>query len=156
MVKIKSAIAQDYPKVLVPLVNDATTSIDILMYEWKWYGHESAGKVQKLNHAICAAAHRKVAVRVLLNVESMGHAITKINTKTKGFLERAGCTVKFGQIGTATHAKMFIIDNRIMVLGSHNISKGAFTRNQEASIVVDGRKDIRDYRHYFKDLWENY
>jgi len=156
MTKITSALGSDYPKVITPLVDQATTSIDILMYEWKWYGHTSAGGVQKLNLAICAAAHRGVRVQVLLNIESMGHAITKINTRTAGFLERAGCKVKFGQVGVATHAKMMLIDDRILVLGSHNFSMGAFKKNQEASIVVDGREDIGPYRQYFKDLWEQF
>ena len=154
MVKITPAIASDYPKVVMPLVEQATTSIDILMYEWKWYGHESAGGVQKLSLAICAAAHRGVRVRIILNVESMGHAITKINTKTRGFLERAGCEVKWGQVGVATHAKMMVLDDQILVLGSHNYSKGAFSRNQEASIIVEGREEIAAYRQYFNDLWQ--
>lgn len=156
MAKITPALGSDYPKVVTPLVHAATTSIDILMYQWRWYGHESAGGVQKLNLAVCAAAHRGVKVRVLMNVESMGHAITRINTRTAGFLERAGCVVKFGQVGVATHAKMLIIDNRVLVLGSHNFSKGAFSRNQEASIVVEGRKDIVAYREYFKSLWDQF
>jgi len=156
MAEIISAIANEYPKVVIPLVNQATTRIDILMYEWKWYGHEAAGGVQKLNLAIKNAAHRGIKVRVLLNIESMGQALTRINTRTAGFLERAGVEVKFGQVGVATHAKMMIIDDRILVLGSHNYSKGAFSRNQEASIVVEGRDEIVPFRTYFKDLWQQF
>jgi phosphatidylserine/phosphatidylglycerophosphate/cardiolipin synthase-like enzyme len=156
MVKITPAIGKNYALEVVPLVNQAKTSIDILMYEWKWYGHERAGGVQELNLAIKAAAHRKVRVRVLLNLESMGHAIHRINTRTAQFLEQAGCEVKFGQIGVATHAKMMVIDDNILVLGSHNFSKGAFTRNQEASVIIEGREEIAPYRQYFKDLWEQF
>ena len=154
MAKITPAIGSDYPKNVMPLVEQATTSIEIMMYTWKWYGHESAGGVQKLSLAINAAAHRGVKVRVILNVESMGHAITRINTKTRGFLERAGCEVKWGKLGIATHAKMVIIDDQILVLGSHNFSKAAFSRNPEASIIIDGREEIAAYRQYFKDLWQ--
>ena len=156
MPKITPAIGSHYPKVVMPLVNQATTSINILMYQWKWYGHEAAGGMQKLSLAICAAAHRGVKVRVLMNMESMNHPISKINTKTAGFLERAGCEVKFGQVGVATHAKMLIIDDNFLVLGSHNFSKGAFSRNQEASIVVEGREEIASYREYFEDLWKQF
>jgi phosphatidylserine/phosphatidylglycerophosphate/cardiolipin synthase-like enzyme len=41
-----------------------------------------------------------------------------------------------------------------MVLGSHNISKGSFSRNQEASIVVEGGEAIRAYIDYFGLLWQ--
>jgi len=156
MAEIQSAIGSYYPKKVVPLVDQARKTIDILMYEWKWYGHESAGGVQKLNLAIVAAARRGVKVRALLNIESMGHAITRINSRTADFLRRYGCEVKFGQVGTVTHAKTMIIDDEVLILGSHNYTKCAFTRNQEASIIVRGREDIKDYRTYFNDLWKQF
>jgi phosphatidylserine/phosphatidylglycerophosphate/cardiolipin synthase-like enzyme len=126
-----------------------------MMYEWKWYTHEAAGGVEKFNLAVQAASRRGVKVRVLLNIESMGHAITKINTKTADYLRLAGCEVKFGQIGVATHAKLILIDDRIMALGSHNVSKGSFSRNQEASIVIEGGEAIRPYVDYFNLLWDH-
>jgi len=86
----------------------------------------------------------------------MGQAITKINTRTETFLRLAGVEVKFGQIGVATHAKMLIVDDRILILGSHNISKGSFSRNQEASIVVEGGEAIRPYIDYFSVLWSQH
>jgi len=153
--KIQSAIATDYPKVVTPLLQSAGHKIDVMMYEWKWYTHEQAGGVEHFNLAFQAAARRGVKVRVLLNIESMGHAITKINQRTEQYLRMAGCEVKFGQIGIATHAKIIIIDDRILILGSHNISKGSFSRNQEASIVVEGGEAIRAYIDYFRLLWDH-
>ena len=153
--KIQPAIATDYPKIVVPLLQAAGHKIDILMYEWKWYTHENAGGVERFNLAVQTAARRGVKVRVLLNIESMGHAITKINSRTEQFLRLAGVEVKFGQIGVATHAKMLLIDDRFLVLGSHNISKGSFSRNQEASIVVEGGEAIRPYIDYFNLLWDH-
>lgn len=153
--KIQPAIGTDYPKVVTPLLQAAGHKIDVMMYEWKWYSHENAGGVEHFNLAIQAASRRGVKVRVLLNIESMGHAITKINQRTEQFLRLAGCEVKFGQIGVATHAKVLIIDDRILILGSHNISKGSFSRNQEASIVVEGGEAIRSYIDYFSLLWDH-
>ena len=151
--EVQSAIATDYPKVVIPLIQSAGQSMDIMMYEWKWYTHENAGGVEHFNLAVQAAARRGVKVRVLLNIESMGHAITKINSRTEQFLRLAGCEVKFGQIGVATHAKILIMDGRVLVLGSHNISKGSFSRNQEASIIVYGGEAVRPYSDYFNLIW---
>lgn len=156
MAKVQSAIAHQYPQKVVPLVHASQNTIDILMYEWKWYGHESAGGVQTLNLAIVAAARRGVRVRALLNTESMGHAITKINSKTVSFLQRYGCKAKMGHFGGVVHAKMMIIDDNILVIGSHNYSKAAFSRNQEASVIVDGREEIKPFRDYFQGLWDQY
>jgi phosphatidylserine/phosphatidylglycerophosphate/cardiolipin synthase-like enzyme len=153
--KVQPAIGTNYPKIVTPLLQSAGHKIDVIMYEWKWYTHEKAGGVEDFNLAIQAAARRGVKVRVLLNIESMGHAITKINSRTEQYLRMAGCEVKFGQIGVATHAKMLIIDDRFLVLGSHNISKGSFSRNQEASIIVEGGEAIREYIDYFNLLWSH-
>ncbi len=150
---IQPVLGSNYPNLVTPLLNDAKQTIDVLMYEWKWYTHEAAGGVEKFNLAFQAAARRGIKVRVLLNIESMGHAITKINSRTEQFLRLAGCDVKFGQIGVATHAKMIIIDQRVLVLGSHNVSKGSFSKNQEASIIVEGGEAIREYIDYFMLLW---
>ncbi len=151
--KVQPAIASEYPTVVVPLLGATQQSIDVLMYEWKWYTHEKAGGVEKFNLAFQAAARRGVKVRVLLNIESMGHAITIINKRTEQYLRMAGCEVRFGNIGVATHAKMIIMDQRVMVLGSHNVSKGSFSKNQEASIIVEGGEAIRPYSDYFETLW---
>ena len=156
MAEIQSAIAHHYSPKVILLIQAARGNIDILMYEWKWYGHESAGGVQKLNLALVAAARRGVKVRALLNIESMGHAITKINGRTLSFLQRYGMEAKMGQFGGVVHAKMMIIDDEVLVLGSHNYTKSAFSRNQEASIIVKGREDIMDYIRYFKGLWDQY
>ncbi len=156
MAEIQAIIASDYPKVVVPLIVSARSNIEILMYEWKWYGHESAGGVQKLNLALVAAARRGVKIRVLMNSEAMGHAITKINGRTMSFLQRYGMEVKMGQFGGVVHAKMMILDDDWLVLGSHNYSKSAFSRNQEASIAVRGREEIKRYRDFFKNLWQQY
>lgn len=153
--EIETIIGSDYPKIVVPLLQAASQTIDIIMYEWKWYTHEAAGGVEKFNLAVQAAARRGVKVRVLMNTESMGQAITKINANTGQYLSLAGCEVKFGQIGVATHAKILIIDQRTLILGSHNVSKASFSKNQECSVAITGGEAIRPYIDYFRLLWDH-
>jgi len=152
----QAIIGCDYPRIVVPLLSAAVTKIDIIMYEWKWYSHEQAGGMEKLNLAILDRARSKVQVRVLLNIESMGHAITKINSRTASFLQQRGVIVKFGQVGVATHAKMVLIDDQCAIVGSHNYSKGSFTRNQECSVMIKGPEAIRPFIDYFKLLWDRF
>ena len=154
--KIEAVIGSDYYKKVAPIVKGATAKISVVMYEWKWYSHEKAGGVQALNLHFLERARSGVKIQVLMNMESMGHAITKINSRTGSFLQQRGIQVKFGSIGTATHAKMVIVDDRFVVLGSHNYSKGAFTRNQECSVLLEGGEAIRPFIDYFKLLWEHF
>lgn len=154
--EVTAVIGSDYPKLVIPLIQEATQKIDIIMYEWKWYSHEQAGGMEKLNLAVLERARSKIAVRVLLNIESMGHAITKINSRTASFLQQRGVIVKFGQVGVATHAKMVLVDDQVAVVGSHNYSKGSFTRNQECSVMIRNGEAIRPFIDYFKLLWDRF
>jgi phosphatidylserine/phosphatidylglycerophosphate/cardiolipin synthase-like enzyme len=154
--KVEAIIGSDYYRKVSPVICSASYKIDIIMYEWKWYSHEFAGGVQRLNNEIISKARENVKVRVLLNIESMGHAITKINSRTASFLQQKGVIVKFGQVGVATHAKMVIVDDRFCVVGSHNFSKGSFTRNQECSVLIEGGEAIRPFIDYFKLLWDQF
>jgi len=154
--KVEAILGSEYPKKVIPLLESASQSIDIIMYEWKTYTHESAGGMEKLNLTIQKKARDGIKVRVLLNIESMGHALTKINSRTASFLQQKGVVVKFGQIGIATHAKMVIIDQKIVVVGSHNYTKGSFTRNQEVSVAIFGSEEARPFIDYFNHLWSSY
>lgn len=154
--KIEAIIGSDYYQKVEPIIRSASQKIDIVMYEWKWYSHEFAGGVQRLNLAILDRVRKGVKVRVLLNIESMGHALTKINSRTSSILQQKGVIVKFGQVGVATHAKMVIVDDRFCVVGSHNFTKGAFTRNQECSVLIEGSEAIRPFIDYFKLLWDRF
>jgi len=154
--KIIPIIGSNYPKVVIPALKEAKTQIWAMMYEWKWYGYEKAGGVQEINNIIVYKKKLGLSVQILLNIESMGHAITKINSRTASFFQKAGIDVKFGQIGVATHAKLLILDQKIAVVGSHNFTKGAFTRNQEVSVLIDGSEAIRPFIDYFKLLWQRF
>jgi phosphatidylserine/phosphatidylglycerophosphate/cardiolipin synthase-like enzyme len=151
--KIIPIIDGDYPGIVIPLIENCKASLDILVYEWKWYGHQALSSIQQFNLAICSAARRGVHVRALLNIEHSTHPISRINTRTERFLRQAGCEVRMANVGGRTHAKMLIIDKNILVLGSHNFCKSSFSTNAEVSIVVAECPQIEEYQHYFDELW---
>ena len=151
--KIIPTIAADFPEVVIPILKNAKSSIDILVYEWKWYGHQGATAIQQFNLEVCSAARRGVKVRVLMNIEHYSHPITKINTRTERFLKQAGCEVRMAKIGSRTHAKMIIVDRNILTVGSHNFCKSSFTTNSEVSITLAECSVIVEYCRYFDSLW---
>lgn len=152
--KIIPAINGDYPEVVKPLIKDCRSTLDILVYQWKWYGHQAATPMHQLSLEILAAIRRGVKVRVLMNIEHYSHPITKINSRTERVLKNAGAEVKMVRVGGRTHAKMMIIDKNILVLGSHNFCKSSMSSNAEASIVLADFPVIEEYQRYFDSLWE--
>ncbi len=154
--KIKTIIGNDYPKIVIPAIKEAKSTIDIIMYEWKLYTHEKGGGVSDLTLSLIDRARSKVNIRVLLNIESFSHPITKINSRTASYLQEKGVKIKFGNVGVVTHAKMVIIDKKVAIVGSHNYSKASFTKNHECSVYIEGAEAIREYVDFFNLLWNRY
>ena len=60
-------------------------------------------------------------------------------------------TVRPGDRATF-HPKMMILDNQTVVVGSHNYSYSAFTKNDEISVVVDSE----EFAHQCYQVWQDW
>lgn len=135
------------------LISEVESTLEIIQYQWKWYKFKENSSVTKLSRAVLDAALRGVKVRILLNKENPGNPLTTINLESKKYLEEAGCLVKFGPSFPVTHAKLWLLDDNISVLGSHNLSERSCLHNDETSIIVDSREVQKYYKDYFNLLW---
>lgn len=140
-------------EVITNCVREARVSIDIIQFEWKWYKHHHNSPIQQLSYEVLQAARRGVKVRVLLNKEHPRHPLTPINKNTIRNLESAGALAKFGPSFPITHAKLWIVDNEITILGSHNLSKRAVSVNDEASVKIVSKEVALEFTRYFEALW---
>lgn len=153
---LTSIIGPAYMDVVLPVLKGARSSINVVLYQWKWYSHAGFSKIQRVSLACTAAARRGVKVRVILDMEHQSHPISKINTRTAKALREAGCEVKFSHSSCLTHAKMVTIDDRYLVLGSHNFSNSAFSKNEEASVLIDDPTFANEYIQWFESLWRRF
>ena len=48
---------------------------------------------------------------------------------------------------------MMIIDDKILVLGSHNYTQNAFTLNQEISVILSDVCELSPYINFFNHLF---
>ena len=51
------------------------------------------------------------------------------------------------------HTKFIIIDDKILVMGSHNFSQSAFTTNFETSMIIDDVSQIAEFVTFFNSIW---
>jgi len=138
---VQVIIGREYPKVLTPIIEQAQHSIEILVFDWRWYTNEPNSEIQKFNSAILQANKRGVKVRALVN-----------NNFVPTALQRENISVK--RVGTKSmmHVKMIIIDQKTLVIGSHNFSKNAFQFNHEVSLLVQDNETIKRCLNYFNIL----
>lgn len=142
-----------YVDLLPKLIGEATQTIDVIQYSWHWYKFKENSSVTKLSRAVLNAPRRGVKVRVLLNKEGPSNPLTAINAEAQKYLQEAGCVVKFGPSFPVTHAKLWLFDDDLVVLGSHNLSERSCLHNDETSVLMDSRQVLKYYKDYFELLW---
>ena len=146
-------INSDYSKKVIPLIDQAKTNIEILMYQWGYYSGLANCNVQKLTLAIKSAVTRGVTVRVLLNSGSPGDSLHSRNAETFNHLGSWGVNIKWHNSNKRLHSKLLMIAKTFAILGSHNFSKQSMESNIETSVLVEGSGEIRRLQEYFELLW---
>lgn len=139
---MQAIIGAEYPDKVIPLIDDARKNIDIISYDWRWYKDQPGHAVQRVNIALVNAHKRGVFIRALLNKADLVPLLNGIGIKAKTLRDHR-----------TLHSKMLIIDSRLLVIGSHNITRNAFSHNVEASAVVElGPEDTR-FATFFENLY---
>jgi phosphatidylserine/phosphatidylglycerophosphate/cardiolipin synthase-like enzyme len=144
---------QAFYQKLIESVNQAKFNIDVIQYQWNFYRNQPTNPVQKLNQALLNQLHNNKNVRCLLNKEGRGQHLTAINMKASQYLTEAGARCKFGFTFPIVHAKLWLIDDDITILGSHNLSGRSFTVNHEVSVLIKSKVVCAEFRRYFDSVW---
>jgi phosphatidylserine/phosphatidylglycerophosphate/cardiolipin synthase-like enzyme len=69
-------------------------------------------------------------------------------------LKRAGIPVRVYRGNGTMHVKMFIIDDRWLVMGSYNPTNAGANRNHENVLVIDNPEFVDYAKTFFDDIWE--
>ena len=135
-------ISREFPKKVIPLIKNATKSIDIIVFDWGWYPDEIGEQIQIFNNVIFNKNRKGVKVRALVQKNLI-----------KIILNKCGIDAKVLHSAKLLHIKLMIIDEKIAILGSHNYTKNAFNVNYEVSIMIHDEKSIFELQRYFNNLF---
>lgn len=137
-----SIIANQFPHIVIPIIENAKGKIDIIVFDWRFYPSVKGSTISKFNSAIFAAASRGVAVRCLVNSEDVVRRLLD-----------SGCEAKKVHSKKLLHTKMLLVDDKTLVIGSHNYTQSAFALNHEASVLLEMPSIENDFVSYFNALW---
>jgi len=146
-------IGKNYLKTAIPLIDNAKTNIDILMYQWGYYSSPVKCTIQQITLAIKSAIIRGVTVRILIHAGSPADGLRRKNSETMSHLGSWGANVKWYKKSGTMHSKLLLIDKTLAICGSHNYSKKSMSGNIETSVLVEGSGEIRPFLDYFDILW---
>lgn len=139
---MEALIGADFPKKVIPLLDSAKKNIDIVVYDWRWYANQPAHPVQQFNAALVRAVQRGILVRAVVNAPLLLPVLTSVGIRAR---QSSG--------GRVIHAKMIIIDDEILILGSHNFTRNAFGSNVEVSAIIPFGSDGARFRDFFNRLY---
>lgn len=135
-------VGNEFPKKVIPLIQQAKKTIDIIVYDWRWYSDQIGSEIQKFNNAIVVTKRKGVTIRAIVNSPN----IAKI-------LNISGITAKCFISKRTLHVKNMLIDSKTAIIGSHNYTMNAFTTNYEVSIITQKEEVVNRLIKFFDILW---
>ena len=144
MPQVQTIIGREFPKKVIPLIERAAKSIDVIVFDWRWYPQDPGASVQLFNQAILRAIRQGVKIRVIANSDEI------VN-----ILKSEGCQTRRLITKNLVHCKVMIIDRQIMITGSHNYTESAFQMNLELSVIFDDLSAINKSLVFFNNLFNS-
>ncbi len=86
---------------------------------------------------LAETARRGVQVITILEIGKEVSPITRANREAAAYLQDRGVKVYSDMTGTTVHAKLAVIDRRLVFLGSHDLSQPSLANYREATLAVD-------------------
>lgn len=145
--EVENISARDYFETVRREVGRAKSSVSLTLYLFSLSPREPSSKTFQLAEALSAAQARGVRVSVLLDRSAPSYAggeTEGVNQAAFAFLKARGVPVFWDREGTLTHAKVLIIDEETVILGSSNWTRAALELNEEVNVMVRSRGLARD------------
>jgi len=139
---IEIAIGREFPKKVIPLLDNAKESVYIIVYEWRWYPDQIGTQIQIFNNSIVRAKNRGLDIKAVVWDKIISNKLNELNIQNKYIHD-----------SRLLHAKLMIIDGQIAILGSHNYTKTAFDFNFENSVIIHDEKTAMEFTKFFETFF---
>ncbi len=143
---------QEYAEAFLNGIKEARRSIVCAFFLFKTTP-SAKNRPRQIAEELIRARKRGVQVTVILEQDRNSRdSLNADNHATADFLHRGGVKVYFDSPATTTHAKVAVIDDRYVFLGSHNLTQSALLHNNELSIRIDSPELAREVLDYLERL----
>ncbi|MEM0015272.1 MAG: phospholipase D-like domain-containing protein [Zestosphaera sp.] len=140
---------KDYYHTLLNVLSKANKSIYVIMYAMKYDPNEPGDPVNILLSRVVDACRRGLDVRVL--VDDVTYTSYR---ETMDYLKSNGVPVRLDKSSSVTtHAKVVVVDDQYVFVGSHNWTESALSYNHEVTALIESDTIARQVKNYFSILW---
>jgi phosphatidylserine/phosphatidylglycerophosphate/cardiolipin synthase-like enzyme len=153
--QVMPADGRSYSQVVHSHLAGARKSIDVILYQTRFYFQYPGSASNRLLAELARAAGRGVGVRLILEQADWNVENSEENRDVYNALSRSGVDIYFDPLSTTSHSKLAIIDGAYTILGSTNWSHYSLDRNDEAAVVIHSDDVAGEFTGYFEDLIES-
>jgi phosphatidylserine/phosphatidylglycerophosphate/cardiolipin synthase-like enzyme len=139
---VRDISSERYYDALHQTLKRAESSINVAMFEIRIYKDKLSGPQYNLLQDLIEARKRGVKVKVWLDRsddrdDETGAKVThEMNSVAYDLLKKAGVDVRYVAPSRRLHAKLIVVDERIVVDGSTNWSFSALLKNAESATMI--------------------
>jgi hypothetical protein len=147
--KIQPLLTPDnYIDHILDLVRNCKRSFYLQLQYMRISDQPSDEKFRELTNLVCAITNNaNIDSKIIIGQRDSQTAIRKY--KEKGF------DIDKVRVQPGVHNKGIIVDNEIVVVGSHNWSGDGTLRNRDASLIIYDKDITAYYKDIFIDDWKN-
>lgn len=149
---VKPLYNREYMPALHEVLSGAQKSIHILMFTFRYYPRYPNDANSIIINDLINAAKRGVDVKLILDASDWNVSNTIKNKAVGDSLSRCGIDVYYDPRDVTSHDKLIIVDDYIVILGSHNWSYFALEKNNEASVMIKSRPFAEAYENHFQSV----
>ncbi len=149
---VQSVTDKQYFQTAQKMIRESGESIYVMMFEMGYYEDHPDTPSNLLIRDLIDAKKRGVKVQVILDVREGEDRTTKRNRHTGKILSAGGVDVIYDSLSRTTHAKMMIVDRKLVLVGSTNWTYYALTDNHEASVLIRSKEVAREMIDYFNRI----
>lgn len=144
-------INEKYGQKIQEYIRNSQKSIYIIMFETGYYENYPDSISNQILKELINAARRNVKVEVILDATKI-ERVKKKNLEVAMFLAKNGIKVYFDKDDKTTHAKVVIIDEKYLFIGSHNWNYYSLSKNNETSLLIESEELSKYFIGYFEKI----
>ena len=138
-----------YSGELLTRIRESKRRIICAFYLFK-IGEKRGNRPAAIAAELVKAKKRGVEVTVILEGEQQ--AVASVNRASARILTKGGVKVLFPRAPHLTHNKTVVVDDRYLLIGSHNLTHSALARNNELSVLLDSPELAAQARRYLEKI----
>ena len=145
---------ENFLPALIKSIDEAQNEILISLFSFKAGKYKDSYPDQIASH-LARAVKRGVKVYIVLETsDKPSEELSMQNRKTGNFLQRRGITVFYDSPRRTTHTKLIVIDQKLVLLGSHNFTQSALKYNNEISVLLNNPELAANARRYILTIMQ--